>query len=77
VAGLGRPLIIVFFTFLHLFSPFYTFLDLNLQTQQTPKPKTNPKQAYHCSIFSTVVLPQHKNETNSFHPFLCSSQGNT
>jgi hypothetical protein len=36
--------------------------------QQTPKPKSNPKQAYQRSIFSTVVLlQQEKNEVWSFH----------
>jgi hypothetical protein len=53
-------LFLPFYTFYYLFIPFYTFLHLNQQTQHTPNQKTNPKQSYQRSIFSTVVLPQQK-----------------
>jgi hypothetical protein len=35
-----------FNNFLHLFTPFWTFLNRNLQMQQAPNSKSNPKQTH-------------------------------
>jgi hypothetical protein len=62
-----------FFTLPHFTATFQYFCTRDLQTQQTPNQKSNPKQALFRCIFLFVVLPQHtclpRNCFTTFRPF--------